>query len=177
MLEQPCWSTCDVQVWSTGTVVDGWGEGHAGSCWWTESGEGRVLGLDWRIRAARWPTMLTDSWDTHLCEDVVEWTVLPAWSRTSGTRVWSWRSCTRCGAHGRFGGLGLKTTQRYECLVLLSLELKTRRWRFWMEPVATRGVIAEGASRWSNSVWTTWPSDQKPRSWSISPPVEWIGSM
>jgi hypothetical protein len=24
---------------------------------------------------------------THLCEDVVEWTVLPAWSRTSGTRV------------------------------------------------------------------------------------------
>jgi len=177
MLVQPCRSTCGVQVWSTGTVVDGWGEGHAGSCWWTGSGEGRVLGLDWRIRAARWPTAVADTWDTHLCEDVVEWTVLPAWSRTSGTHVWSWRTCTRCGAHGRFGGLGLKTTQRYGCLVLLSLGLKTRRWRFRREPVAARGVIAEGASRRSNSVWRTWPSDQKPRSWSISPPVEWIGSM
>jgi hypothetical protein len=27
-------------------VVDGEGEGHAGSCRWTESGEGRALGLD-----------------------------------------------------------------------------------------------------------------------------------
>jgi hypothetical protein len=114
---------------------------------------------------------------THLCEDVVEWTVLPAWSRTSGTRVWSWRTCTRCGTHGRFGGLGLKTTKRYGCLVLLSLGLKTRRWRFWREPVAACGVTVEGASRRSNSVWRTWPSDQKPRSWSISPSVEWIGSM
>jgi hypothetical protein len=33
----------------------------------------------------------------------VEWTVLPAWSRTGGTHVWSWRTCTRCGAHDRFG--------------------------------------------------------------------------
>jgi hypothetical protein len=139
MLVQPCWSTCGVQVWSIGMMFDGWGEGHAGSCWWTGSGEGRVLGLDWWIRAARWPTVVADTWDTHLCKNMVEWTMLPAWSRTSGTRVWSWRTCTRFGAHDRFGGLGLKTTQRYGCLVLLCLGLKTWRWRFQREPVAARG--------------------------------------
>ena len=58
----------------------------------------------------------------------------------------------RCGAHDRFGGLGLKTTQRYRWRVLLSLGLKTRRWRFRREPVAARDVIVEGASMRSNSV-------------------------
>jgi hypothetical protein len=46
MCVQPCWLGCDVQVWSIGTVVDGEGESHAGSCRWTVSGEGRGLGLD-----------------------------------------------------------------------------------------------------------------------------------
>jgi hypothetical protein len=32
MYVQPCRSACGVQVWSTGTVVDSEGEGHAGSC-------------------------------------------------------------------------------------------------------------------------------------------------
>jgi hypothetical protein len=32
MCVQPCLSVCGVQVWSTGTVVDAEGEGHAGSC-------------------------------------------------------------------------------------------------------------------------------------------------
>ena len=89
--------------------------------------------------------MVADTWDTHSREDVADWTVLPAWSRTGGTRVWSWRTRTRCGTHGRFGGLGLKTTQRYGWQVLLSLGLKTRRRRFRREPVAARDVIAEGA--------------------------------
>jgi hypothetical protein len=53
----------------------------------------------------------------------------------------------RCGAHDRFGGLGLKTTKRYVLLILLSLGLKTRWWRFRREPVAACGVIVEGASR------------------------------
>ena len=57
----------------------------------------------------------------------------------------------RCGAHDSFGGLGLKTTQRYGWRILLSLGLKTRRWRFRREPVVARDVIAEGASRRSNS--------------------------
>jgi hypothetical protein len=43
---QPCLLVCDVQVSSTSTMVDGKGEGHAGSYRWTGSGEGRVLGLD-----------------------------------------------------------------------------------------------------------------------------------
>jgi hypothetical protein len=49
---QPCLSTCGVYVWIIGTVVDGEGEDHVGSCQWTESGEGRVLGLDRWIEEA-----------------------------------------------------------------------------------------------------------------------------
>jgi hypothetical protein len=62
------------------------------------------------------------------------------------------KDVTRCGAHDRFGGLGLKTTQHYGWRVLLSLGLKTRWWRFRREPVVARDMIAEGASRRSNSV-------------------------
>jgi hypothetical protein len=58
----------------------------------------------------------------------------------------------RCGAHDRFGGLGLKTTQRYRWRDLLSLGLKTRQWRLRREPVAARAMITEGAPRRSNSV-------------------------
>ena len=47
---------------------------------------------------------------------------------------------------------GPKTTQRYGWRVLLSLGLKTRRRWFRREPAVARGVIAEGASRRSNSV-------------------------
>jgi hypothetical protein len=47
---QPYMSSCGVQVWSTGTMVDN--EGHAGSCQWTRSGEGRALGLDIGTREA-----------------------------------------------------------------------------------------------------------------------------
>jgi hypothetical protein len=93
-------------------------------------------------------------------EDVVEWTVLPAWSRTGETRVWSWRTRTRCGTHDGFGGLGLKTTQCYEWRVLLSLGLKTRQWRFWRELVAACGITAKGASRQSNFMWSVYPSDK-----------------
>jgi hypothetical protein len=32
MCVQPCLSACSVHVWSTWTVVDGEGEGHAGLC-------------------------------------------------------------------------------------------------------------------------------------------------
>jgi hypothetical protein len=58
----------------------------------------------------------------------------------------------RCGTHDRFGGLGLKTTQRYGWWVLLSLGLKTWRRRFQRKSVAACGVIAEGVSWQSNSV-------------------------
>jgi hypothetical protein len=60
---------------------------------------------------------------------------------------------------------------------LLSLGLKTRWWWFQRESKASHGIITEGASRRSNFVWSTWLSDKYPRSWSISPPVEWIGFM
>jgi hypothetical protein len=43
---QPCLSPCGIQVWSTGMVINDEGEGHAGLCRWTESGEGWVLGID-----------------------------------------------------------------------------------------------------------------------------------
>ena len=96
--------------------------------------------------------MVVDTWDMHSREDMVEWVVLTVWLTSGGTHVWSWRTCTQCGTHGGFGGLGLKTTQCYRWWVLLSLGLKTRGQRFWREPVVARGVIAEGASRRSNSV-------------------------
>jgi hypothetical protein len=43
---QPSLLAYGVWVWSTGTMIDDEGEGHADSCRWTESGEGRELGLD-----------------------------------------------------------------------------------------------------------------------------------
>jgi hypothetical protein len=36
----------------------------------------------------------------------VEWTVLSAWSRTGRTRVWLWRTCTRCGTYNGFPDFG-----------------------------------------------------------------------
>jgi hypothetical protein len=60
-----------VQVWSTGMVVDNEGEGHAGSCRWTGSGEGRELALE--RDQSRWVTSHgADTCDTHSCEDVAE---------------------------------------------------------------------------------------------------------
>jgi hypothetical protein len=41
-----------VQLWSTCMVVDGEGEGRAGSCRWIGSGEGRAQGLDRGTRVA-----------------------------------------------------------------------------------------------------------------------------
>jgi hypothetical protein len=49
--------------------------------------------------------MVADIWDTHSRKDIVEWTVLPVGTRTSRTRVWSWRTRIRCDTHG---GLVLK---------------------------------------------------------------------
>lgn len=41
-----CLLVYGAQVWSSETVVDGEGEGHAGPCRGTGSGEGHMLGLD-----------------------------------------------------------------------------------------------------------------------------------
>jgi hypothetical protein len=43
---QPFLSTCGVQVRSTYMMVNGKGEGHADSCRWIGSSEGRALGFD-----------------------------------------------------------------------------------------------------------------------------------
>ena len=40
-----CLLVCGAQMWSLEAVVDGEGEGHAGPCRGTGSGEGRMLGL------------------------------------------------------------------------------------------------------------------------------------
>jgi hypothetical protein len=55
--------------------------------------------------------------------------------------------------------------------------LKTRHRWFLRESEAACGIITEGTRRRSNFMWSTWPSDQNPRSWSISPSAKWIGSM
>jgi hypothetical protein len=46
MYVQPCRSTCGVQVFSIGMVVDGEGEGPVGSCRLIRSSKGRAMGLD-----------------------------------------------------------------------------------------------------------------------------------
>jgi hypothetical protein len=55
--------------------------------------------------------------------------------------------------------------------------LKTQWWQFLRESEAARSIIAKGALRGSNFMWSAWPSDQNLRSWSILPPAKWIGSM
>jgi hypothetical protein len=54
-----CLLACGVQVWSSKAVVNDEGEGQAGLCRWTKSGEGQMSGLglrDWRSRVTnrRW---------------------------------------------------------------------------------------------------------------------------
>jgi hypothetical protein len=44
--------------------------------------------------------VVVDTWGTHSREDVVEQTVLPAWSRTDGTRVQDVGTRTSCDTHG-----------------------------------------------------------------------------
>jgi hypothetical protein len=51
-------------VWSTGRVVNNKDEGHAVSCRWTGSGEGRVLGLDRGTRVTRWLAVVANTCDT-----------------------------------------------------------------------------------------------------------------
>ena len=41
-----CFLACGAQAWKSEAVVGGEGEGHAGPCRGTGSGEGRMLGLD-----------------------------------------------------------------------------------------------------------------------------------
>jgi hypothetical protein len=71
-----------------------------------------------------------------------------------------------------FGSWSSKTTLHCGWRVLLSLGLKTRRWRFERESLVARDITTKCASRQSNFVWSTWPSDWKPRSWSIFPLAE-----
>jgi hypothetical protein len=102
---QPCISVYGVQVWSTGTVVDGEVEGHAGSCWWTRSGEGRVLGVDRGTRVAGWLDVLANTCDTHLSEDGEERAMLSARLRIGETRVQVVGEAHVARYLQRFGGL------------------------------------------------------------------------
>jgi hypothetical protein len=68
-------------------VVDDEGESHAGPCRWIWSGKGRSLGLDQETRVVGCLVVVADIWDIYQHEDMAERTVLPMWSRTSGTRV------------------------------------------------------------------------------------------
>jgi hypothetical protein len=49
--------------------------------------------------------------------------------------------------------------------------------RFWQESKEAHGVVTKVASRQSNFVWSVWPSNKNPRSWSILPSVNWMSSM
>jgi hypothetical protein len=67
---------------------------------------------------------VADAWDTHGHEDVVEWIMSSARSRTGGTHVQDVGDVHVVCYSWLFQWLSFKTTQ---LLVLLSLGLKTRR--------------------------------------------------
>jgi hypothetical protein len=110
---QPSLLACGVQVWSTGTVVDDEGECHAGSYWWTRSGEGWALGLDQGTRVARWLTAVADTWDMRRHKEVAEWAMLPAWSRIGGTRVQDVGTHIQCASQDDLMVEAQKTTWHY----------------------------------------------------------------
>jgi hypothetical protein len=123
MLVQPCRSTCGVQErWSTAEVkvMRAHADGPVavkGECWVLTDGSEQPGDQMW------WLTPRT-----HLCART--WWGGPCFRRGRGLAGQvSDRGGRARGAvlHDKFGGLGLKTTQRHEWLVLLSLGLKTRR--------------------------------------------------
>jgi hypothetical protein len=165
MYVQPCRPACGVQVWSIGTVVDGKGEGHVGLCRWTGSGEGWALGLDRGTRVTEWPTMVA-----NLGHALV-------WGRGGAGHVQGVGDAHEVPYSQQFGGWASKLPSATDYGISTGFGLKTWRWQFRQELDVARGVIIEGASTRSNSVWRAWPSDENSRSWSISLLVELIGSM
>jgi hypothetical protein len=102
MYLKPCQSACDVQVWSTGTVVNG--EGHAGSCRWTESDQGRALDLTEGSESPGdqqwWLTLRT-------CTRARTWWSRPCCRRDRGLVghvSMTWWTRTRCDTHDSFSG-------------------------------------------------------------------------
>jgi hypothetical protein len=149
---QPYQSAYGVQVWSIGTVVNDEGESNASSWRWTRCSEGRVLGLERGTRVTGWLAEVANTWDTHSREDVTEWTVLLARSRTRGTRVQDVRY-----AHAVVWWLILeKPPNTTDDGVSIEFVLKTQWWRFRWESEATHGVIMKGVSWRNNFVWTAW---------------------
>jgi hypothetical protein len=102
------------------------GEDHVGSRQWARSDEGWGLGLDRGTREVGWPAEVTDTWDMHQREDMIERIVSPTWSRTSGTCVQDMGDAYAVCYSRWFLLLTLKTTQRCGGLVSLSLGLKTQ---------------------------------------------------
>jgi hypothetical protein len=93
--------------------------------------------------------------------------VKDGWWSSSG----SWRRCSKYASLARFGGLGLKTTDRrfyWACASKLRTE-------FGMEIEAACGIIGEVASRRSYLMKGSWPSDAKISTWTILPlGVKWF---
>ena len=102
--------------------------------------------------------------------------------------VWSGSCCRR--GHRPLGRLFRTWGHIYDTLLMAVwwLSLKTRRYgsggfhRVWASKLddtvpagigGTCGVIAKGASRRSNFVWSVWPSNAYFKSWSILAPVKW----
>jgi hypothetical protein len=131
-----------------------------------------------RTNAGTWPrnqrSWVTNHSGWHLGHTHA-WTCGRA-DRVAGT-VEDWRdSGPGCGGRAcgalltEVLGLSLKTIQ---LLVFAEFGLKTLWWWFRRESKVVRGFIVKGVSRRNNFVWSAWPSDQYPRSWSNCP--RWNG--
>jgi hypothetical protein len=129
----------------------------------------------WRTSAGTWPRdqirQVTSFGGWHLGHTLV-------WVRGAGHvagAIEDWRDmCPERGnAHAmqyswRSGGLSSKKHPALRTTGFQpSLVSKLIKWRFRRELVAARDVTTEGASRRTNFVWNTWPSDKKHRSWCI----------
>jgi hypothetical protein len=120
--------------------------------------------------------VVTDTWDMHQCENVAERIVSSARSSTGRTRVQDVGTRMEYTTHG---GLVVEPQNHPALRSAGFTELKPQYSAvlFRQESEVTRGVIAKDPSSRSNFVKRVWPSDEKPRSWSILSLPEWIGFM
>jgi hypothetical protein len=152
---------------------------------WTWSGLVLMYRERWRKSAESWLTdqssRVTSHSGWHLGHALVRG--CGGVSRVAGTVENWWDTCpghggcAHCAILTAVWWLSIKNTMRCGWRILLSLGLKTRWRRFWREPVEVRGITVKGVSRRSNFVWSVWPSDRKPRSWSLLPLAEWMDSL
>jgi hypothetical protein len=79
----------------------------------------------------------------------------------------------RCATHDDF----LVESQNHPAAGFAEFGPQNSVMRFRRESKTACGLIAKSACRRSNFMWSAWPLDRNPKSWSIFPLAKWIGSI